>query len=219
MIGKIQKLKNKKGFTLVELIVVIAIIAILTAVIVPLVGRYSAQARYTTLQDAAQTIANSANSAITDANQIGVITTTTIYGAKGTDGKLAITFSGGTGSADIDKGIIAATDTAQEAASGDSAYARAAKRLHSSLLNALPNNCSFYVSITNSSVDGVIYSATSSTTISSSNTNSIDKSKIGFVKGFDKAYAYMNSGDTQAEAKGDAVGVSGSFIPKTASTP
>ncbi len=49
MLNKIRKLRAKKGFTLVELIVVIAIIAILTAVLVPLVGNYVQQAAYTTL--------------------------------------------------------------------------------------------------------------------------------------------------------------------------
>ena len=51
MLNKIRKLREKKGFTLVELIVVIAIIAILTAVLVPLIGNWTQQAAYTTLQD------------------------------------------------------------------------------------------------------------------------------------------------------------------------
>lgn len=50
MIKFIQKLRSRKGFTLVELIVVVAIIAILTAVLVPVIGNY--------VNDAAQTAAD-----------------------------------------------------------------------------------------------------------------------------------------------------------------
>lgn len=38
MLKNIQKLKNKKGFTLVELIIVIAVMAILAAIVVPNIG-------------------------------------------------------------------------------------------------------------------------------------------------------------------------------------
>ncbi len=62
-----KKKKNKKGFSLVELIVVLVIMAILVAALVPSLMGYIRQARQSTLKDeaascvqAAQTIASSA---------------------------------------------------------------------------------------------------------------------------------------------------------------
>jgi len=52
MIKKINKLLNKKGFTLVELIVVIAVLGILAGIAVP---------RYSGIQDRARTRADEAN--------------------------------------------------------------------------------------------------------------------------------------------------------------
>ena len=40
-----QKMKSRKGFTLIEMLVVIAIIAILVAIIVPVVGNSTAKAK------------------------------------------------------------------------------------------------------------------------------------------------------------------------------
>lgn len=54
MVKKIKdRLQNKKGFTLVELIVVIVIILILAAVLVPNVTRYVGQAKKATFQEEA----------------------------------------------------------------------------------------------------------------------------------------------------------------------
>lgn len=186
MIKMIQKLKNKKGFTLVELIVVIAIIAILTAVIVPLIARYSAQAQYTTLQDAAQTISNSANNALSDGNQISAINITYISGGKTDAGVLSIDVGGkaSISSDDIDDG---------ESDSSDDAPTRVAKRLFTSLLNALPNNCGFYISVSSSAVSGVAYQ-TGTDTVG-------EPSAVSIVDGFDNAYEIGSS----------AAGVSGKY--------
>ena len=188
MIKMIQKLKNKKGFTLVELIVVIAIIAILTAVIVPLIARYSAQAQYTTLQDAAQTISNSANNALSDGNQISAVNVTQITGYK-TGGDLTITVGAGTGAKSQSGSVIV------DSASTDDANTRVAKRLHASLLSALPDNCAFVIAVKQSAVEGVVYTSAKA---------SLAAGTVIPVDGFDNAY----------EVSGvSAMGVSGKFIP------
>ena len=200
MIGKIQKLKNKKGFTLVELIVVIAIIAILTAVIVPLIARYSAQAQYTTLQDAAQTISNSANNALSDGNQISALNVSEIYGKKTANGELEIKIDSAGNAADgLIKGTEISTAAGTESSSGDKAKERAAKRLFGSLLNTLPNNCRFYIKVSSSAVSGVVYQAGESST-HFTGTNMV-KTYATIVTGFDNAYSDGSN----------AIGVSGIF--------
>lgn len=189
MLNKLMKLKNKKGFTLVELIVVIAIIAILTAIIVPLVGRYSAQARYTTLNDAATTVSNSINNGLSDANQIGVINVTEITGNKAS-GVLTVKVGASTS--------IASTDTL-DSASTDSAELRAAKRICAALGSALPNGADFYAAIKSSTVEGVIYRADG---------KKAEAGTFALVDGFDNAYAV-------GDKTGPAVGLSGKYIPST----
>lgn len=55
--------KNKKGFTLIELIVVVAILAILAAIAVPMIIGYADEARTAALQANAKMIAQSLNTA------------------------------------------------------------------------------------------------------------------------------------------------------------
>ncbi len=71
MIKKLQALKKKKGFTLVELIVVIAIIGVLAAILVPTMLGYVSSSRVTSANSTATEIKNSINNWITDMDTKG----------------------------------------------------------------------------------------------------------------------------------------------------
>lgn len=71
MIKKLQALKAKKGFTLVELIVVIAIIGVLAAILVPTMLGYVSTSRVTSANSTASEIKSSINNWITDMDTKG----------------------------------------------------------------------------------------------------------------------------------------------------
>lgn len=92
MIKKLQSLKKKKGFTLVELIVVIAIIGVLAAILVPTMLGYVTSSRVTSANSTAASIKNNVDTFLTNADTAG-------YGMlKGSanNSQIAITVSGGT---------------------------------------------------------------------------------------------------------------------------
>ena len=71
MIKKLQSLKKKKGFTLVELIVVIAIIGVLAAILVPTMLGYVTSSRVTSVNSTAASVKNNVGTFLTNADTAG----------------------------------------------------------------------------------------------------------------------------------------------------
>ena len=153
MMYKIGKLREKKGFTLVELIVVIAIIAILTAVLVPLVNNWSQQAAYTMLNDNAQTVSNVINEAISKFVAGGrplVSHVDTITGKKTPEGGFVVTVGDVEGRA---SDTVSSTDAAEKKIAVEIA----------NMLDATLNDPSvFFAAMSSGAVGGVIYSTSKS---------------------------------------------------------
>lgn len=155
--NKIRKLREKKGLTLVELIVVIAIIAILTAVLLPLINNWTQQAAYTMLNDGAQTVSNAVNEGISKIIAGGEplnSSVTSITGTKAASGanQLLITVGGKSSTADGKTAVGGAVSI------GTSTEERIAQEIAQMLDVSMTNPSAFTATISNGAVAGVVYS-------------------------------------------------------------
>lgn len=114
MIKKLQKLKAKKGFTLVELIVVIAIIGVLAAILVPTMLGHVENSRITSADQIAKTIKDAAQVAATEMDTQGMGLATAKVVALGTytpaanNNPATIVFSTASAQANNPEGVIGA---------------------------------------------------------------------------------------------------------------
>ncbi len=204
------------------MIVVIAIIAILTAVIVPLVGRYSAQATYTTLQQAAKNIHNSETNVISDVTMMGTIYEKRVIIGKRSSGKLTVEVW------NLEETPKKLASYSPEDAKQDEEDEKAnkpkkrnddekvAKKVFEALADALPNDCNFASLVGTNSVKGTIYT-TATTSFAAADIKGFNaETSITNDTNFNEAF--MIKAKLGSVDKDTKVGVAGAFIPPISTT-
>lgn len=192
MIKKLQKLKAKKGFTLVELIVVIAIIGVLAAILVPTMLGYVENSRITSADQIAKTIKDAAQVAATEMDTQGMGLATTKVVALGTytpaSGNTAasIVFSTASTQAANPEGVIgaAANYKGQQTAKAPASHATKLSKSLVTLLTEQKKGLTFLIVYENGTVTQVYSSEDATlTTTGAINWTSAGKDTAGNIIG------------------------------------
>lgn len=192
MIKKLQKLKAKKGFTLVELIVVIAIIGVLAAILVPTMLGYVENSRITSADQIAKTIKDAAQVAATEMDTQGMGLATTKVVALGTytpaanNNPATIVFSTASAQAANPEGVIgaAANYKGQQTAKAPASHATKLSKSLVTLLTEQKKGLTFLIVYENGTVTQVYSSEDATlTTTGAINWTSPGKDTAGNIIG------------------------------------
>lgn len=192
MIKKLQKLKAKKGFTLVELIVVIAIIGVLAAILVPTMLGYVENSRITSADQIAKTIKDAAQVAATEMDTQGMGLATTKVVALGTytpaanNNPATIVFSTASAQANNPEGVIgaAANYKGQQTAKAPASHATKLSKSLVTLLTEQKKGLTFLIVYENGTVTQVYSSEDATlTTTGAINWTSAGKDTAGNIIG------------------------------------
>lgn len=192
MIKKLQKLKAKKGFTLVELIVVIAIIGVLAAILVPTMLGYVENSRITSADQIAKTIKDAAQVAATEMDTQGMGLATTKVVALGTytpaanNNPATIVFSTASAQAANPEGVIGAADNykGQQTAKAPASHATKLSKSLVTLLTEQKKGLTFLIVYENGTVTQVYSSEDATlTTTGAINWTSAGKDTAGNIIG------------------------------------
>ena len=192
MIKKLQKLKAKKGFTLVELIVVIAIIGVLAAILVPTMLGYVENSRITSADQIAKTIKDAAQVAATEMDTQGMGLATTKVVALGTYTPAAnntaatVVFSTASAQAANPEGVIgaAANYKGQQTAKAPASHATKLSKSLVTLLTEQKKGLTFLIVYENGTVTQVYSSEDATlTTTGAINWTSAGKDTAGNIIG------------------------------------
>ena len=192
MIKELQKLKAKKGFTLVELIVVIAIIGVLAAILVPTMLGYVENSRITSADQIAKTIKDAAQVAATEMDTQGMGLATTKVVALGTytpaanNNPATIVFSTASAQAANPEGVIgaAANYKGQQTAKAPASHATKLSKSLVTLLTEQKKGLTFLIVYENGTVTQVYSSEDATlTTTGAINWTSAGKDTAGNIIG------------------------------------
>lgn len=215
MVKKLQAFRANKGFTLVELIVVIAIIGVLAAILVPTMMGMVTKARVTSADQTASSLAQTVVTWLSDLESNGRTIPT---------GKIAVKISGKCGDADSNGNVSTWTITTQStfsgsgtpatssSSSGDSFVIKAANdsdgsKAKKKLVNKINDDYNF-----NNSITAVVWVNSRKVVGCAYCDSAVDVDTLVSTFGVDqfKAQAY-NWGKTDGVFEGDG-GLSGKII-------